>query len=176
MRRHIAPLEPENAPDKSRELLDGIISRHGSVGDMVATMAHSPALLQGYLDLSRAMKRVKLPRRVSEKVSLAAQGWIGCQTCMAAHVAAARAAGLSDTDIAMAREATATDEREAALLTFAVRVLAEPASITADDVDELRAHGWTDRTIADVVGLVSLNLLTGAFNLVSGITPETATT
>ncbi|MFL6124885.1 MAG: hypothetical protein ACJ73U_35330, partial [Actinophytocola sp.] len=87
MTRNIAPLTPETAQDKSRELLDGIIGRHGSAGDLVATMAHSPALLQGYLDLSRAMKRVKLPRQLSEKVSLAAQGWIGCQTCMAAHVA-----------------------------------------------------------------------------------------
>lgn len=174
MTRRIASLTPENAPDKSRDLLDGIISRHGSVGDMVATMAHSPALLQSYLELSRAMKRVKLSRRVSEKVSLAAQGWIGCQTCMAAHVVAAREAGVSETDIALARDGTATDQREAALLTFAVRVLAEPATITAEDIGELRAHGWTDRAIADVVGLVSLNLLTGAFNLVAGITPGTS--
>ncbi|MBB4908870.1 carboxymuconolactone decarboxylase family protein [Actinophytocola algeriensis] len=170
--RTIAPLTPEDAPQKSRELLDGIIDRHGSVGDMVATMAHSPALLQGYLDFSRAMKRVKLPRQLSEKISLATQGWIGCGTCMAAHEAGARAAGLNDADIALAREATATDTGEAALLTFAVRVLAEPATITADDVAELHTHGWTDRTIADVVGLVNLNLLTGSFNLVAGIRPE----
>jgi alkylhydroperoxidase family enzyme len=173
--RNIAPLTPDDASDKSRELLDGIISRHGSVSDMVATMAHSPALLQGYLDLSRAMKRVKLPRQLSEKVSIAAQSWIGRQTCMAAHVTAARNAGLSETDIALARDGTATDQREAALLTFAVRVLAEPSSITGDDVAELRAHGWTDRVIAEVVGLVSLNLLTGAFNLVAGITPTQET-
>jgi len=44
-------------------------------------------------------------------------------------------------------------------------------AIIGDDVAELRTHGWTDRVIADVVGLVSLNLLTGAFNLVAGITP-----
>jgi AhpD family alkylhydroperoxidase len=169
--RNLAPLKPEDAPEKSRELLDGIIGRHGSAGDMAATMAHSPALLQGYLDFSRAMKRAKLPRQLSEKISLAAQGWIGCRTCMAAHVAAAEAAGLSETDIALAREATATNPREAALLTFAVRVLAEPATITTDDITELRTQGWTDRTIADVVGLVTLNQLTGAFNLVAGNQP-----
>jgi AhpD family alkylhydroperoxidase len=169
--RNLLPLNPDDAPDKSRELLEGIVARHGSVGDMVATMAHSPALLQGYLDFSRAMKRVKLPRRLSEKLSLAAQSWIGCGTCLAAHTAAGRAAGLSETDIALARDATATDPREAALIAFAVRVLAEPPSITADDIAELRGHGWTDRVIADVVGVVTLNLLTGAFNLVAGIQP-----
>lgn len=58
------------------------------------------------------MKRVKLPRRVSEKVALAVQSWIGCATCLAAHTDAGRAAGLSETDIALARDGTATDRRE----------------------------------------------------------------
>lgn len=56
-----------------------------------------------------------------------------------------------------------------------MRVLAEPASITHDDITELHEYGWADRVIAEVVGLVSLNLLTGAFNVVAGITPATET-
>jgi AhpD family alkylhydroperoxidase len=39
------------------------------------------------------------------------------------------------------------------------------AGLTETDI------GWTERAIADVVGLVTLNLLTGAFNLVAGIVP-----
>ncbi|WP_395110188.1 carboxymuconolactone decarboxylase family protein [Actinomadura sp. SCN-SB] len=169
--RNLRPLDPADAPAKSAEILSDIIDRRGAVGDMVSTMAHSPALLQGYLDLSRAMKRVKLPRPLSEKLALAVQEWIGCGTCLAAHTEAGRAAGLSETDITLARQGTATDTREAALLAFAVRVLAEPAALTADDMTDLREHGWSDRIIAEVVGLVTLNLLTGAFNLVAGIEP-----
>ncbi|MFF5992931.1 carboxymuconolactone decarboxylase family protein [Prauserella flavalba] len=78
---------------------------------------------------------------------------------------------MSEADIALARAGTATDRREAALAAFAVRVLAEPSAIADEDVADLRAHGWSDRVIADVVGLVALNLLTGAFNLVAGIEP-----
>jgi hypothetical protein len=86
--RNLPPLTPDEAPAKSRELLADIIGRHGAAGDMVSTMAHSPALLQGYLELSRAMKRSKIPRPLSEKISLALQEWIGCGTCMAAPSAA----------------------------------------------------------------------------------------
>ncbi|NGY61268.1 alkylhydroperoxidase [Lentzea sp. NEAU-D13] len=172
--RRMNALGPAEAPDKSRDLLTEIIGRHGSVGEMVSTMAHSPALLQGYLDLSRALKRAKLPRALNEKISLAAQEWIGCTICLAAHTDAARANGVSDSDIALARQGTAVDAREAALIGFAVRVLAEPSGISDDDVAGLRAHGWSDRVIADVVGLVALNLLTGSFNLVAGIEPATA--
>lgn len=173
--RRLAPLDPAEAPEKSRELLNDIIGRRGGVGDMVATMAHSPALLQGYLDLSRAMKRVKLPRALSEKISLAVQEWIGCGHCLQAHAEGGRAAGLSESDIALARQGTSTDAREAALIALAVRVLAEPSAITDEDVAEVRAHGWSDRIVAEIVGVVALNLLTGAFNLLVGLEPAEET-
>ncbi|RSM75699.1 alkylhydroperoxidase [Amycolatopsis sp. WAC 01375] len=172
--RRLDSLDPADAPAKSAELLGEIIGRHGSAGPMVTAMAHSPALLQGYLDLSRAMKRVKLSQALSEKVSLALQEWIGCALCLDAHTQAALKAGLSETDVSLARQGTSTDQREAALMAYAVRVLAEPASIRDEDVAELREHGWSDRIIADTVGLVALNLLTGSFNLVAGLEPAPA--
>ncbi|WP_020660528.1 carboxymuconolactone decarboxylase family protein [Amycolatopsis benzoatilytica] len=164
----IPPLAPAAAPEKSRQLLEGLA---GPAGPMVSAMAHSPALLQGYLELSRAIKRVKLPRALGEKISLAVQEWLGCALCLDAHAEAGRGAGLSELDIALARQATATDVREAALIGYAMRVLAEPAAISEDDLAGLREHGWSDRVLADVVGLVSLNHLTGAFNLVAGLEP-----
>ncbi|MER6099024.1 alkylhydroperoxidase [Streptomyces sp. NPDC001728] len=172
--RRLTALTPDQAPGRAGELLADIAERHGSVGEMVSTMAHSPALLDGYLNLSRAMKRVKIPRALSEKLSLAVQEWIGCGTCREAHRAAGRAAGLTETDIELARQGTSTDPREAALIGLALRVLAEPGSLGDEDVAEVRAHGWSDRVIAEVVGVVTLNLLTGAFNLLAGIQPEEA--
>lgn len=132
-----APLDPDQAPSTAATLLAGIIDRHGDAGPMVRTMAHSPALLQGYLDLSRALERAALPRPLAEKISLAVQEWIGCDYCLAAHTTAGRAVGLTDTDIDLARQGTATDAREAALITHAVRVLTEPDSITDADIAEL---------------------------------------
>jgi AhpD family alkylhydroperoxidase len=166
--------DPEHATSTATTLLGGIIERHGDAGPMVRTMAHSPALLQGYLELSRAMKRSAIPRPLSEKISLAVQEWLGCALCLQAHTAAARAAGVADADITLARQGTATDAREATLITYAMRVLTEPSTIADDDVAELRRHGWNDRIIADVVGLVALNQLTGSFNLVAGLQPDDA--
>lgn len=37
---------------------------------------------------------------------------------------------------------------------------------------ELRRHGYSDRDIADIVGLAALSVLAGAFNLVAGLQPE----
>ena len=139
---------------------------------MVRTMAHSPAVLAGYLELSRAMKRSKLDRALTERISLAVQDELDCASCLAAHVAGARAIGLDDREISLARDGTSSDPAIAALIRFGVQVLTAPAEIGDADIAALREHGYRDREIVEVVGIVALNLLTGAFNLVAGIEPD----
>jgi uncharacterized peroxidase-related enzyme len=169
-----APLTPDTAQGKAKDLLQDLVDRHGEVGPMVRLMASSPAVLGGYLELSRAMKRAKLDRRSSERISLAVQERVGCRTCLAAHTEAARGVGLTEEEIALARRGTAGEPAAAAIVAFGVKVLTEPAGISDADIQRLRELGFTDREITDVVGVVVLNLLTGAFNLVSGNEPEEA--
>ncbi|MFC4111057.1 hypothetical protein [Nonomuraea zeae] len=88
-----------------------------------------------------------------------------------AHTEAARAAELNESDVVLARQGTSMDAREAALIAMAVHILADPSSIGDDDVAVLRAHGWSDRIIAEIPGLVALNQLTGTFNLLAGLEP-----
>ena len=67
----IEPIEHSQATGRARELLDELASHGGEPGPMVLTMANAPALLRGYLDLNRAMKRMHLDRRITERISLA---------------------------------------------------------------------------------------------------------
>ena len=136
---------------------------------MVATMAHSPAVLAGYLDLSRAMKRAELDRKVSERVSIAVQARLRCQTCLDAHIDAARRIGVSDDEIVAAHTADSAHEGVAALLRFAMSVLTEPANLDDADIVGLLDHGYSEAEVIDVVGIVALNQLTGSFNLVAGL-------
>lgn len=66
-------LTPATAVGASKELLSELISRHGQAGDRISTMAHSPAVFSGYLQLDRAIKRSKLNRGISERFSIAIQ-------------------------------------------------------------------------------------------------------
>lgn len=171
----LEPLTPETTTGASRELLTDLVTRHGGVdnlGRMVRTMAHSPSVLGGYLQLSRALRRSVLSRTLSERISLAVQERLGCQVCLEAHAEAARALGLDEDEIALARVGTSADPRIAAMVEFGLRVHTSPGTITDDDVRRLRELGYRDRAIADVVALVALNVLTGAFNLVAGLEPE----
>ena len=171
----IAPIPVDEADGKARELLDELASRGGEPGAMARAMATAPALLRGYLDLNRAMKRTHLDRRVVERINLAVHEWLGCDYCLVAHTAAARKLGLSESDIALARQGTATDPKVAAMVAFGQQVIVAPGEVSDEQFAELRAHGYTDEQIAEVVGHVALQLLTGGFNLIAGIHPPTTT-
>ncbi|MFI6428449.1 carboxymuconolactone decarboxylase family protein [Promicromonospora sp. NPDC050880] len=166
----LSRLTPETATGASRDLLAELVDRHGSVGDMVSTMAHSPAVLGGYLQLSRAMRRTKLDRKISERISIAVQVEQGCGLCLESHVAAARNLGIDESEIELAWDGTSADPGMAAIIALGLQVYREPTAITDEQFATLRAYGYRDREIADVVGVVALNVLTGAFNLLAGLT------
>ena len=166
---------PESTTGRAHELLSDLWERHGGdVGPMVRAMAGSPSVLSGYLDLSRAMKRSKLPRPITERISLAVQDQLGCATCLAAHTAAAGAVGVPDHEVALARQGTSADPAVAAIVAFARQVHLAPSTVDDDTLAGLRAHGYRDRDVLDVVGLVALNVMTGSFNLVAGVEPAPA--
>ncbi len=48
-------LNPETTTGKSKELFDGIQNKLGTVPNLMKTMGNSPAVLQGYLNLSGAL-------------------------------------------------------------------------------------------------------------------------
>jgi AhpD family alkylhydroperoxidase len=119
------------------------------------------------------MKRAKLARPLTERISLAVQQHQGCDLCLVAHTDAARSVGVTDDEIELARKGTSDDPATAAIVAFGLQVHTAPATITEAQLTDLRGHGYTDREISDVVGIVALNVLTGAFNLVAGLHPET---
>jgi AhpD family alkylhydroperoxidase len=159
----------EQAQGKARELLNELVERGGEPGPMTRAMANAPALLRGYRDLTRAMKRGHIDRRITERINLAVHEWLSCDYCLVAHTRAARQLGVPEDEIQLARRGTSRDPAIAAIVAFAQQVLAGPAEIDDADVERLRSHGYRDEQIAEVAGLVSLQLLTGAFNLIADI-------
>jgi AhpD family alkylhydroperoxidase len=165
----IEPIPIEQAEGKARELLDELIQRGGEPGPMVRAMANAPALLRGYLDLGRAMKRSQIDRQIIERINLAVHERLTCDYCLVAHTRAARRLGVPESEIQLARQGTSRDPAIAAIVAFARQVLTAPAEIADADLERLRALGYSDEQIAEVAGLVAQQVLTGAFNLIAGI-------
>src|ERR671925_133540 len=96
----------EEAEGNARELLNELVERGGEPGPMVQAMANAPALLRGYLDLTRALKRSHIDRRITERINLAVHEWLSCDYCLVAPPRAARRLGVPEDEIRLARQGT----------------------------------------------------------------------
>ncbi|HCB40072.1 MAG TPA: alkylhydroperoxidase, partial [Gammaproteobacteria bacterium] len=91
-----------------------------------------------------------------------------CEYCLSAHAALGKGAGLSDEDVARARDGIAIEAADAAIVRLALRITAARGGIADEDLSAARAQGLDDGLILEVVGQVALNTLTNYVNRVAG--------
>lgn len=162
------PVHRENADPTTAELLAAVQKKMGTVPNLIATMANSAAVANAYLGFSQSLSTGLLPARLREQIALVAGETNGCDYCLAAHTALGRRAGLSDQETCDARRAVAVDEKEAAGLQFARRLVADRGVVSDADLQRVRDAGYTDGEIAEMVANVALNIFTNYFNHVAG--------
>lgn len=159
----------ELAPANSQPLLAAVQKQIGAVPNMFRTFAHSPAALEGYLDLSGALARGALNPATRERIALAVAEINGCGYCLAAHTYLGRnVAKLSDSEIEANRQGTSSNARAAAAVAFAARIVADRGHVGADQINAVRSAGYTDAEIVEIIAHVALNTLTNYLNEVAG--------
>ncbi|MFJ8650535.1 carboxymuconolactone decarboxylase family protein [Streptomyces sp. NPDC093546] len=162
-------IQPADAQGEFKDALDTVQKGMGTVPNLAKALANSPAVLKAYLALSGAVG-AGLPAPVRERVALATAEHNGCDYCLSAHTyIAANAAKLPDSEIAAAREAKSEDAAHQAVLTFAKSVLTNRGHVADAELDALRAAGYGDKEIVDLVVSIALNILTNYFNHVAEI-------
>lgn len=160
----IGAIDRNHAAGKVVRTFDAIQDKLGIVPNMMRTMAQSPPVLEGYLALSGALSRGLLPAALQEQIALAVAESNGCNYCLSAHTALGRRAGLSDDALAASREGRAADAKANAALRFALAVLQRRGGVTDEEFTRVRAAGFSDAEIAEVIAHVALNVLTNYFN------------
>ncbi len=164
----ITPLDPKTAVGPAKDLLDGLQSKLGMVPNLFSALAHSPAALKGYLELSGALAGGALPAPLREQIALTVGESNGCGYCVAAHTTLGRMAGLGDDALLDARRGHSADARAEAALRFAARVLEARGLVSDEDVAAVRAAGFSDGDLVEIVAHVSMNVFTNTFNHVAG--------
>src|SRR5262245_50799976 len=137
------------------------------VPNMMRAMANAPAVLDGYLSLSGALEKGRLSARTREQLALAVGQANQGDYCVAAHAAIGTAVGLTADQIRDSRLGTGVDSRIDALIRFARKLVETRGRVTDEDLDAVRAAGFDDGVIAEVVAQVALNIFTNYFNLVA---------
>jgi uncharacterized peroxidase-related enzyme len=161
-------IDPQSATGRTKELLDAVRSKLGFVPNLTRALANSPAALAGYLELSAALAASSLPARLREQIALAVGEVNACGYCLSAHTAIGGKLGLSEAQMLDARRGTASDPKQAAILSLARRIVIQRGLIQDLDLRSARAAGVSDAEIAETVAVVALNVFTNWFNHVAG--------
>src|SRR5215470_9618777 len=97
--QYIQPIEIENASEGTKRLLEAADAEFGAAPNMTRTMAQSPAALEGYLRMSRALAGGKLDPKLSQQIALTVAQANGCEYTLAAHTVFAGRLGLTGEEI-----------------------------------------------------------------------------
>ncbi len=166
----IAPIEPEAATGKAKELLAVVQTNLGVTPNLMKTLAVAPAALQGYLDLNAALARGVLDVRFREEVALTVAQANACEYCLSVHTKFASMAGLPDDEIARSRGARSSDRRRNAGLQFARAVVSDRGAVSDATLAAARSAGLTDAEIVEIVAHVAINVFTNYINHVADTT------
>lgn len=158
-------ISPEQATGKTKEMFTAIEGKLGMVPNMMKTMGNSPALLEGYLNLSGALSSGTLGGKTGELIALAVAESNACDYCLSAHTyIGANLVKIDAETLTAARSGNAADTKTDAILKFAKALVSKKGLTTDADVDAIKKAGITESEVGEIVGHVALNILTNYFN------------
>lgn len=164
----IQALDPNQSSGKTRALFDDVKAKFGKVPNLMATVGQAPAALEGYLNFAGALAGGALSHQMRELISVAVAETNGCEYCLSAHVAGGRAAKLTQAQIDAGRDASSADPKVDTALRFARGIVINLGHVDDTELEQVRAAGWTDEEIVEIVANVGLNIFTNYFNLIAG--------
>lgn len=158
-------LDPGTAPSGSSPLLQEIKTAFGTVPNMFRAVANSPAALKSMWGAFGALGSGTLGAKLGEKIAVAVADRDACNYCLAAHTALGKKAGATGDEMAEAQAGRSADPKTAAALAFALKLVEERGQVSDADVQALRAAGFDDGQIVEIIAHVALNLFTNYVNL-----------
>lgn len=158
----------EASPAAAQPLLQAVHQQLGSVPNLFRVVANSQAALEGYLGLNGALSKGQLDARTRERIAIAVAELNGCDYCLSAHTYLGKnLAKLDDAELAANREGGSKDATADAALRFATKLVRERGHVTDADVQAVKAAGYNDGQVLEIVLHVALNTLTNYVNVVA---------
>jgi uncharacterized peroxidase-related enzyme len=176
--QRISALDPETTTGKSKDLFNTVNGKLGMVPNMMRTMGNSPAVLNAYLAFSGALGESSIGAKLGELIALTVANANSCEYCNAAHsFIGEKLVGIDAATIRSAKEGRSTDVKTQAALLFARTLVAKKGKTNNADIESLKAAGFTDAAIAEIIAHTALNIFTNYFNNATNVVvdfPEVA--
>lgn len=165
---HIAVPAREAVPAASQPLLDAVQKQLGAVPNLFRLVALSPAALQGFLGMNGALSKA-LDVRTRERIAIAVAQVNGCDYCLSAHAyLGLNLAKIDSAEIALNRRGASSDPKANAAVAFARKVAETHGRGAEAELQAVRAAGYTDAQVIEIIAVVAENVFTNIANLVAG--------
>lgn len=165
--QRIQSVNPELAQGRTKELFHAVQQAFGGIPNTAKVMANSPAVLDSFLAFSTAMKEARIGAKLHNQVKLNTSETNACDYCTSILSAVAPNAGLSADDILAGRTGDSEDHRIKAALAFANDVLEHRGKVSDKQIAAVRAAGFGDGEIVEIVTSVVLGCFTNFLNNVA---------
>jgi uncharacterized peroxidase-related enzyme len=157
-------VEPSQAQGKTKEIFDDLEKTKGKVVNIFKGMGNSPAALKAYLAMAQALAEGDLTPEDREVAYLGISQANECTYCLSAHTVIAKKAGMTDDQIKAIRQFDPLSEKHKALLTFVRQVMETKGHVSDADVASVRAAGYSDGQIAEMIAFIGLATYSNYFN------------
>lgn len=158
-------IDASSASADRKALLTQIHGAFGATPNMFKAVANSPAALQSMWGAFGALGGGVIPAKLGEQIAVAVADRNACEYCLAAHTALGRKAGASAEEMSAAQGGEAADPKTAAALRFALKLVEARGQVSEADVQAVRAAGYSDQEIVEILAHVALNLFTNYVNV-----------
>jgi len=165
MSRIPTPASITDAPEKSQGALNAVKAQLGVAPNMFRLIANSPQTLDGYLGLSGALGKGALAPTTRERIALAVAEINACNYCLSAHTYLGKTlTKLDDAEITANRSGASNDPIADAAVRFAAKLVRVRGQVSDADVTAVKAAGYTNAQILEIIAHVALNTFTNYVN------------
>ena len=163
----LKPIQTNGAASELKRSLRNSRLKLDQAPRFLQIMANSPASLRAYIRADAALLRGQLTPRQRQQVALAVAEINGSSYSLSAHYDAGKSLGLTEEEMQLARNATATDPKAETMLRFTQAVVLQRGDISDEDFQALRNAGFTDAEVVEIVANIALNIFSNYFNSVA---------
>ncbi len=159
------PLKSPNETSGShKKNFDQIQSAFGKIPNMFLTIGNSSAALESMWGFFGALSKGKLDAKMSEQIAVYIADLNRCEYCLSAHTLLGQKAGATAAQMLAAQSGESNDVRTQAALKFAGRIVQARGQITTNEVLEVKAAGYSDEEVTEILAHVALNIFTNYTN------------
>ena len=164
MNTRIETLNPETTTGEAKELFNAVNKKLGFIPNLIKVFGNSPATLKSYLSLGELTASGNFNNKFREQLALAIGEENSCNYCLSAHTAIGKMNGLSDEQTELSRQGISGDTKVQAGLQFAKEVTKNRGQVSTEAINAVKAAGYNDGDILEIVLNVVSNTLTNYVN------------